>query len=153
MRYGESFDPVKLISPQSFDLSSTSDYFEMINQLTSAGASPTVLRQFIHKYLKSMHYSDTKSAQILEIIMRADALLPFDSETIAAKVERGINEKWQEILHDSANILIEELITENANYLELELTEQVELLNEKAKTKVPAQGDDLAAQLLNGLGT
>jgi hypothetical protein len=152
IRYGEAYEPVKLIAPQSFDLSSSSDYLEIINQLTSAGASPTVLREFIHKYLKSMHYSDTRSAQILEIIMQADALMPFDSETIAAKVERGINEKWQEILHDSATLLIDELIVENPNYLDLELSEQVRLLEEKAKSKVPASGNDLATELLNGLG-
>lgn len=152
MRYGDRYEPVTIVAPQSFDLSSASDYLELISQLTQAGAPPTVIREFMHKYLKSMFYSDVESAQILEIIMAADNLMAFNSETIAAKVERGVAEVWQEILHDQAFNLIQEVISEVPNYLQLEMGEQIDLLQAKAKAKVPAQNNDLAAQLLNNLG-
>jgi hypothetical protein len=152
MRYGDRYEPVTVIAPQSFDLSTSSDYLDLIAQLTDAGAPPTVIREFMHKYLKSMFYSDVESAQILEIIMAADNLMPFSSEVIAAKVERGVAEIWQEILHDQAFNLIQEVISEVPNYLQLEMGEQIDKLQEKAKSKVPAQNNDLATQLLNGLG-
>jgi len=154
MRYGKTDEhSVIIVAPQSFDLSSSSDYLEQITALSNAGAPPTTIREFMHKFLRSMFYADVESAQILEVIMAADNLMPFNNETIAAKVERGVAEKWQEILHDQAFNLVQEVISEVPNYLSLPMGEQIDLLKAKAQSKVPVQqGDDLATRLLNGLG-
>jgi hypothetical protein len=154
MRYGKTDEhSVIIVAPQSFDLSSSSDYLEQITALSNAGAPPTTIREFMHKFLRSMFYADVESAQILEVIMAADNLMPFNNETIAAKVERGVAEKWQEILHDQAFNLVQEVISEVPNYLTLPMGEQIDLLKAKAQSKVPVQqGDDLATRLLSGLG-
>jgi len=154
MRYGKTEEhSVIIVAPQSFDLSSSSDYLEQITALANAGAPPTTIREFMHKFLRSMFYADVESAQILEVIMAADNLMPFNNETIAAKVERGVAEKWQEILHDQAFNLVQEVISEVPNYLTLPMGEQIDLLKAKAQSKVPVQqGDDLATRLLSGLG-
>jgi hypothetical protein len=154
MRYGKTDEhSVIIVAPQSFDLSSSSDYLEQITALSNAGAPPTTIREFMHKFLRSMFYADVESAQILEVIMAADNLMPFNNETIAAKVERGVAEKWQEILHDQAFNLVQEVISEVPNYLSLPMGEQIDLLKAKAQSKVPVQqGDDLATRLLSNLG-
>jgi len=154
MRYGKTEEhSVIIVAPQSFDLSSSSDYLEQITALSNAGAPPTTIREFMHKFLRSMFYADVESAQILEVIMAADNLMPFNNETIAAKVERGVAEKWQEILHDQAFNLVQEVISEVPNYLTLPMGEQIDLLKAKAQSKVPVQqGDDLATRLLSNLG-
>lgn len=153
MRYGDAFEGVDITRPQSFDLSSPSDYLELINTLSEIGVSPTITRMVVMKYLQSLFYSDSQATRALEVIMQADKLLPFTNEVVATKVERGVAEKWQEVLHDQATVLIMRLVENDANYFELDMAEKVARLEQAAKDATPqaAVEIDLAAQLLNNI--
>jgi hypothetical protein len=154
MRFGDRFTPISIQRPQSFDMATAADYLDMIKDLVEIGVAPTIIREFMLKYLNSIFYSDKDAIKALEIIMAADKLLPFTNEVIATKVERGVAEKWQEVLHDRASVLIKMLEGTVPRYFDMDIAEQVRLLEEAAKAETPtgANGDDLATRLLGGIG-
>jgi hypothetical protein len=94
-----------------------------------------------------------------ELILAADELLLMNSADIALRVANGTVEKWQDVLHNSAPQLIMELMREYVRtediptFYDLPLQDQINLLRDKAVSKVTEQLDPFTqAQriILNG---
>jgi hypothetical protein len=159
MRYGEFFGSVEVVYPTTFDIMTPSDYLGVISQGIEANVPPSVSYANVYNYLKAIHYTDKESNAMYELILAADELLLMNSADIALRVANGTVEKWQDVLHNSAPQLIMELIREYvprdeaSNFYDLPLQEQINLLRDKAVSKVTEQLDPFTqAQriILNG---
>lgn len=136
MRYGENYNGVTLIYPQSFDFKTSEDYLAEINEAVKAGLPPIVVHTLIYNFLKATFYTEEKVTKAFDLIVETDRLLPFTNEEILLKLSRGTIERWEEILHSSAYTFIKELEREVEGFWNLELEQQKQFLIEKAKARV-----------------
>ena len=70
--------------------------------------------------------------------MAADRLLTLNNDEIIQRKAQGAVNNWEIVLHDSAFNFVNDLIDEDAGFLDLELQAQVERLEAKAKEKTPS---------------
>ena len=80
------------------------------------------------------------------LITSADRLMTLTNEDITKRKAQNAIHTWEIVLHDSAWTLVNELISEDPNFLDLELSVQVERLEAKAKEKTPTEPNLLRAQ-------
>jgi hypothetical protein len=134
-RYGDKFESPVLQYPQTFDFKTTEDYLEEINGAIKVGMPVFVVHTLIHKFLQSVYFSEEQVSRTFNLITAADRLLSFSTEEIALMIGRGTAARWEEILHNSAVQLIDELLLENEDFFNQDLTVQIEQLVTKAKEK------------------
>ena len=160
MRYGEYFGGVTLVYPTSFDISTPSDYLALISEGIKAGVPPAVTYANVYNYIKAVNYTDDESSAIYELIVNADELLLMSSADVIARISNGTVEKWQDVLHHSAPQLIMELMREyiptelNPTFVSLPMQDQINLLKEKAVSKVREVLDPIQQaqqNILNGI--
>lgn len=134
-RYGISFKQPSLSYPQTFDFKTTEDYLTEINDAIKVGMPVFVVHTHIYKYLQNVFYNDEKAFRVFNLITASDRLLAFTTEDIAMMIGRSTAARWEEILHNSSVQLIDELVINNADFFDQELTVQVEQLKDLAKAK------------------
>ena len=154
VREGVDFEGAKLVYPKTFDFRTDADILEDIKTAREAGAPTHIINSLIYQYINHRFYSEHKTAKVSELISAADRLLTLGNEEIIQRKAQGAVDNWEIVLHDSAFTLVNELIDETPNFLDLELQEQVNALEAKAKAKTPKGVNTNAARaerLLNGV--
>jgi hypothetical protein len=132
-RYTSSYKKPVLTYPATFDFNTEQDYLFNIGEAKKAGLPPAVIHQAIIKYLQAIYSNEEITSKIFKLVDEADRLLVLSDSEIQIKFNKGLAERWEVILHDSIFILIKQLQRENEGFLDLALTEQITLLNAKAK--------------------
>jgi hypothetical protein len=158
MRLGESFEPITINYPNTFEFLTEQDYINQIKEAMDAGMPPMVITPLIYRFLQTFFYNDDETAQAFELLLKADRLITMTKDEIALGLTRGSIAKWEEILHYSGHYLVVELMRENENFAEQELEVKIEQLRAKAEAKAEeikalqpsAESDPFAA--LTGLG-
>lgn len=133
MRYGNKFTPPQLIYPQSFDIGTAQDNLETISYMVKNNMPPVIIQAEIYRYLKSVFYTEKLSSQIYRLLIQTDRLLIMPQDDIFIEQSKGLVQDWQVILHDSAINFINDLVLENENFFDQDLTVQKEQLIAKAK--------------------
>ncbi|REJ84532.1 MAG: hypothetical protein DWQ33_02805 [Bacteroidetes bacterium] len=138
IRYAEEskkMNPV-ISYPVSYDFKTETDYISQISEAIKAGLPPMVIHSIMFRFLQSLYYNEKRTADVFSLIVSADRLLVFDSQTIQSKIRDGLAEKWESVLHDSAIIFVNEmLIAEPEFFDKYSPEERKEKLIEAAKKK------------------
>lgn len=138
MRYGDKFVPPQLVYPQSFDIGTAQDNLEAIAYMVENNMPPVIIQAEVYRYLKSVFYTEKLSSQIYVLLLQTDRLLIMPQDAIFIEQSKGLVQDWQVILHDSAITFINELMLEDVNFFNQELTIQKEQLITKAKAEADA---------------
>jgi hypothetical protein len=135
MREGDKFVMPTLIESKTFDFLTEQDYLNQLKAANEAELPPYVIYTITWNFLNTLYHTEKQTASVLNIIMDADRLATLKRQDIETGILKGTILPYEKILHESAITFINELITENPNYLELKLPEQIAKLVDKAKAK------------------
>ena len=135
MRYGEKFNAPTLVYPNTFDYNTEEDYLTQLSEAQKAGLPPFIIYTIFHKFLQTLYYYEKKTTDVFRLIVASDRILTMSSDESQIKLQKGLVEKWEIVLHDSSINFVNELEDEVQNLFELTLPEQVKLLTDKAKAK------------------
>jgi len=133
MRYGENYRKPVIKRPVNYDFYLESDYLAQINEAIAAKQPPFVIQSIIYKYLQTLYYPDVQGQQIFNLISQADRLLTMTLDEINLKLSKGLVDKWEVVLHDSAINLVNTLMMENPAFFEQDFDTQLQQLIAKAK--------------------
>lgn len=133
MRYGDNYRKPVIKRPVNYDFYLESDYLAQINEAIAAKQPPFVIQSIIYKYLQTLYYPDVQGQQIFNLISQADRLLTMTLDEINLKLSKGLVDKWEVVLHDSAINLVNSLMMENPAFFEQDFETQLQQLVAKAK--------------------
>jgi len=133
MRYGDNYRKPVIKRPVNYDFYLESDYLAQINEAIAAKQPPFVIQSIIYKYLQTLYYPDVQGQQIFNLISQADRLLTMTLDEINLKLSKGLVDKWEVVLHDSAINLVNTLMMENEAFFEQDFEIQLQQLIAKAK--------------------
>lgn len=132
-RYGESFEKPALTYPKTFDFKSSEDYLQDITNAMTANLPPSFIQTILLSYLNSYYGDNSQATVIFKLISETDRLFGMSQDEINMKMAKGTIAKWEDILHSSILLFINESIDEDANFLLKDLATQKEVLIDKAK--------------------
>ncbi len=133
MRYGENYRKPVIKRPVNYDFYLESDYLAQINEAISAKQPPFVIQSIIYKYLQTLYYPDVQGQKVFNLISQTDRLLTMTLDEINLKLAKGLVDKWEVVLHDSAINFVNELSMAEPNFFELDFDLQKQALINKAK--------------------
>jgi len=139
MRYGADYVPATINRPTTYDFNSEVDYLKQIAAMQESQVPPSLVLQYVYKYLKAINYDNPRIARAYDIIIAADRLFTMTRADIMAELPRNLVTNWEVVLHDSALLLIEQLAREDESYLFLDLDDAVTKLIDRAKLITPLQ--------------
>jgi hypothetical protein len=160
MRYGENYRQPTIKRPVNYDFYLESDYLAQINEAIIAKQPPFVIQSIIYKYLQTLYYPDVQGQQIFNLISQADRLLTMTLDEINLKLSKGLVDKWEVVLHDSAINLVNTLMMENPAFFEQDFETQLAQLVERAKniaaniqltTAAPFNAQSLVSNIVAGI--
>jgi hypothetical protein len=160
MRYGENYRQPVIKRPVNYDFYLESDYLAQINEAITAKQPPFVIQSIIYKYLQTLYYPDVQGQQIFNLISQADRLLTMTLDEINLKLSKGLVDKWEVVLHDSAINLVNTLMMENPAFFEQDFETQLTQLVERAKniatniqltTAAPFNAQSLVSNIVAGI--
>lgn len=134
-RYGEKYKKPLLTYPNTFDFYTESDYMNNIATAVKTGMPTFVVRTILYNYLKSLFYNEKQTANVFDLIYNSDRIITMSSQDASLALSKGLVERWELILHESALTFVTELIEENENFFEQDFEAQKVALIEKAKAK------------------
>ncbi len=157
-RYGEEYPKPSFSYPISFDFHTEQDYLNEISAAQNAGLPPSVTETIMTKYMESTFYNERHSANVFNLIKDSDRLLSLSNDDLLLKLSKGVVEKWEIILHDSAINFISELNEKNEKFFDQEFSKQkqdlIAIAKEKAnsiKEATPTSSGALVNSILNPL--
>jgi len=108
-RYGEGYEEVTVKYPTTFDFTTTMDYVNQLGIATKYNLPPMMLYGMMYNYLQSLYNDDKDTASAFRLIVETDRLLTLNNADIQLKLNMGTIEKWEEILHTSAPVFVNQL--------------------------------------------
>lgn len=133
MRYGENYRKPIIKRPVNYDFYLESDYLAQINEAIMAKQPPFVIQSIIYKYLQTLYYPDVQGQKVFNLISQTDRLLTMTLDEINLKLAKGLVDKWEVVLHDSAINFVNELSMADPNFFELDFDLQKQALINKAR--------------------
>lgn len=140
MRYGDNYRKPMIKRPVNYDFYLESDYMAQINEAINSKQPPFVIQSIIYKYLQTLFYPDVQGQKIFNLISQTDRLLTMTVDDINMKLAKGLVDKWEVVLHDSAINFVNELSMANPNFYEQDFEIQKQQLIAKAKEVAAAIG-------------
>jgi hypothetical protein len=132
-RYGNYEQVPTLIYPQSFNFRTEADIWAQIKTAREAEAPAYIIQELFYSLLNNLLSSSPDALKIFETITNADKLFSVSATAVAARKASNAIEPWQLTIHDSALQIVNGLIRENPKYLDLDITERINILESKAK--------------------
>lgn len=142
MRYGENFEMPELIKPKYFDFKTTEDYLYDLDQSIKMGMPLPIIQIKMIDYINSLYSDSYVTNESFRIITSIDRLFGMSNDEILTKLSRGTIDKWEDVLHSSILVFIDEALRENDKFLTLDFYKQKEILVNKAKSKLDEIGVD-----------
>lgn len=150
-RYGEYFEKPELSYPKTFDFKSSEDYLQDITNAMTANLPPSFIQTVLLSYLNSYYGDNSQSTVIFKLISETDRLFGMSQDEINMKMAKGTIAKWEDILHSSILLFINESIDEDANFLLKDLSIQKDKLIKMAKEKESEISTNPVTDLLNSI--
>jgi len=132
-RYGEKYEKPTVTYPNTFDYNTEQDYLTQLSSAQKSGLPPFIIYTIFHKFLRTLYYYEQETTDVFRLIVSADRILTMPSDEAELKLAKGLVERWEIVLHDSAITFVDELRSENPSLFEMDLKDQVSMLHEKAK--------------------
>lgn len=139
-RYGSEYPEPVIQYPNTFNYNTEADYLTQLSEAQKAKLPPFLINHIFLKYLRTLYFTEEKTNNVFFLIVSADRLLSMSSDEANIKETKGTVERWEIILHDSAINLVEQLLMEDDKFFDKDLSEQIAMLQQKAK--------DLAASIV-----
>lgn len=133
-RYGRDAT-FSLLAPIAFDFMSQSDYLNDVANKKVAGLPPAAINASLQKLFDGIFSNDIEKSKILNLILMTDRIVSMNSNDIALQLAKGLIAPYEEILHESADYFINNLIAANPQFFEQDLETQKEQLVQAAKDK------------------
>lgn len=149
MRHPETDEKVVVTAPISFEFNTEEDYINQITAMRDAGLPDAMIYPVIYKFLSSVYYTDSKTMAIFLLLVNADRLLLMSNENINNGIANKTVLPWEKYLHDSAIVLLNELIMGDEKFLDKEMKEKIEALQNLAQEKAPAVAAPAVAAPVN----
>jgi hypothetical protein len=124
--------------PKSFDLIKPEDYIEAIAKAVESKVPSIIIQELMYQYMMASANESETDVDIFEIISDADRLVAEPTTEIILGLSRGTVQPWEYVLHQSAQHIVYTLIREDARFLKKTRSEQIALIQAKAKTLIPA---------------
>lgn len=140
IRYQSTKDKVIVNYPISFEFNTEEDYINQIKSMREAGISDAIIFPIISKFLSSLYYTESDTMAAFDLLSSSDRLLMMNNDAINLGIANKTIEPWEKYLHDSALVLIRELNRTQDGFMEKDLSEQISLIQELAKSKAPKIG-------------
>lgn len=132
-RYGADFVAPELTYPKSFDFKTPQDYLDDINKAMTANLPPSFIQTLLMQYINSFYADNVTTTKVFILISNADRLFGLSSTDINLMMAKGTIAKWEQILHTSILMFIDDFIRQDATFIDKEINVQIDMLNAKAK--------------------
>jgi hypothetical protein len=132
-RYGAAYEAPVIIYPNTFGYNTEQDYLKQLTEARAAGMPSFLIYTIFLKFLKTLYFHEQETTDIFRLIISADRILTMSNDEANLRLSKGLIEKWEVVLHDSAINFVNELRVEAPNLFDLDLQEQITKLKDKAK--------------------
>lgn len=132
-RYGDKFVAPELSYPKTFDFKSAEDYLVDISEAIKNNLPPSFIQTILLQYINAFYGDGADTAKIFKLISEADRLFGFSQDEINMKLAKGTVAKWEDVLHGSILMFVNEAIQEDKEFLNKPFLDQKEVLFNKAK--------------------
>jgi hypothetical protein len=137
IRYGVDSDipNPEIMRPNSFDLLTHQDYLNEISEAIKNKLPGVVINAAIDRYISSLYRNEKDKLAVYKLLRETDSLLMNTEDEVAAKLSMRTIQPWEEVLHNSSVILVNELQNEVQDFLNIPIETQKKLLIKKAQDK------------------
>ena len=132
-RYGAAYEAPVIIYPNTFGYNTEQDYLKQLTEARAAGMPSFLIYTIFLKFLKTLYFHEQETTDIFRLIISADRILTMSNDEANIKLSKGLIEKWEVVLHDSAINFVNELRVEVPSLFDMDLQEQITKLKDKAK--------------------
>jgi hypothetical protein len=150
-RYGDKFVAPELSYPKTFDFKSAEDYLQDIGDAIKNNLPPSFIQTILLQYINAFYGDGADTTRIFKLIAEVDSLFGFSQDEINTKLSRNVVAKWQDVLHGSILMFINEAIQDDANFLNKTIAEQKVILEAKAKSIASSLETNTVNQLLSDI--
>jgi len=134
-RYGEEFEEPQLSYPKTFDFKSPEDYLQDITNAMTNNLPPSFIQTLLMQYISAFHGDSASTTKVFTLIANADRLFGLTQPEILLQLARGTVAKWEQVLHSSILMFIQDIERDEKDFLNKDLKTQIETLQNKAKEK------------------
>lgn len=135
VRYGKDVEVPHIIYPQTFALRNESELTTEISEANTAGLPAFAKNKLLKEYSGLRFGTDPQLQKINDTIFYSDRLLGLSTDEVLKKITLGTVAKWEDILHTSIEMFIEEQLESDPLFLDKEKKAQRESLIQMAKAK------------------
>lgn len=136
LRYGTKYKRPTIVRPNSFDFTTESDYLNLLKVARESNVPSYLLRIILNKYISNLYFSTSESAKEYNLLIDVDRIFEYNNEEVKTKLAQGTITELESIIHDSGSFLIEQLVKENAGFLDMHFETQKQMVIEKATALV-----------------
>lgn len=135
VRYGKDVEVPQIIYPQTFALRNESDLTTEIAEASTAGLPAFATNKLLKEYSQLRFGTDPQLQKINDTIFFSDRLLGLSNDDVLKKIALGTVAKWEDILHTSIEMFIEEQLELDPDFLDKDKKIQRDALIQMAKAK------------------
>jgi len=135
VRLGKGSTLPVITYPRTFALRSDSDLTEEISGAQEAGLPDGTIKKLTKDYYETRFGTDVEQQKIIDLMFAIDRLMGLSNDDILKKLSAGTVAGWEDILHTSAEMFIDQLIDEDKNFLDKPLKDQKTALYQLAKDR------------------
>ena len=145
MRWGGAkFVPPAITPPVNFSIRSEAELTEEISNARDKGMPVIAFRKLLVEYLERRFNTDKRLKRIIDIVFAADTLIAASDSDILIKLNAGVIQKWQAVLHSGVYGYIDRFMREDEDFLDGDIKDIVARLESEAKAMTPQQGASTA---------
>lgn len=135
VRYGKDSVVPAITYPRTFALRNDSDLTTEISEAKEASLPDAAMKKLMKEYFETRFGTDPEGQKIIDIIFYSDRLLGLSNDDVLKKITLGTVAKWEDILHTSIEMFIEEQIESSETFLDQDKKTQRDALITMAKAK------------------
>lgn len=128
MRYGTNATSPEVSEPKNFSIRTESDLTEEIAMAKAEGLPDVVLRQLIFEYLNTRFSNSDRANKIVDLVFATDRIVSLTTLEISQKILTGTVAKWEDILHTSIYMWIDDFIKNDPEFFDMEFDKQQEAI-------------------------
>ena len=137
--------------PKTFDFKSAEDYLNDIGNAIKNNLPPSFIQTILLQYINAFYGDNVDTTSIFKLVSETDRLFGFSQDEINMKLAKGTIAKWEDILHGSILLFINDAKNANPNFLEVPIDEQKKILTDMAKVKEKEIQSNPVNDLLNDI--
>jgi hypothetical protein len=135
MRYGVNAKVPEISEPKNFSIRTEADLTDEIAIAKKEGLPDVVIRQLIFEYVNTRFSNSDRANKIIDLVFATDRIITLSPLEISQKIGIGTVAKWEDILHTSIYMWIDDKIKNEPEFFDKEFMDQQSELIEMAKKK------------------